>query len=783
MPEAELERNGVVVCRQIASRSTLTIGRNDDSDLIIPIDWSECSRVQAQLWWLEGAWWLRDGTTDRPSINGTYLPDGTPAGQGLPLTAGPNLSFVIGRGPLAIAVTLRGLGHGEQPATAADVRDAVSGVLPPLRPEQGGQVVRIGRSPDCDVVLDDPSVSRLHVVLKPHADGSATVEDWSRNGIYLNGVRASRLSRIESGTILHIGRARYVWQSGTLLPATDSLHYGLHVRQLMLKGRLQDISLSINGGELVALVGGSGAGKSSLLTTMAGHIRTYHGMVAVAGEDLRSSINALRPQMGFVPQDDILHEELTVEEVLRFAARLRLPDQEAQEQAVERVLDVLEIAHRRLARVRQLSGGQRKRVSIGMELVADPRLLFLDEPTSGLDPGLDRRMMHLLRQLADKGQTVVLVTHATANVTLCDQVVFLARGGHLCFAGPPRQCLDHFDVGDDFTAVYEHLDGDDEHIQKWSQKFRSSPHAVLPSINPQGVGTRRTGSIRTPFVSLSDVSRFFSQLRTLAHRELLITLRDRVTLGLNLLTGPFAILLLAFAVQDRGVFTVPTAQITAESLPLAIKVVFLITCACLWSGISSQVTGVARERPIYERERGFDLIPAAYLSSKMLQMLMLGLVQAVLISLTVALLFDLPGSLSIGDPLLGYGLSALLTILASGSLALLVSTLVRDQRQASSTSPLLLMPQLILSGVLFPIEQLAFLFPFVASRWSVKLFGAFSSLSSLSLNVEIPGLEPLDITPYVTTSGNVRESLGVLLTQWFCFGLLALISLSRRRGL
>lgn len=783
MPEAELERNGVVVRRQIASRSALTIGRNDVSDLTVPIDWSECSRVQAQLWWHEGNWWLRDGTAERPSINGTFLLDGTPAGHGLALSAGPDLSFVISRGPLAITVTFRGLSHADHAPAPAPAAAVSSGDSKSLSPQEHGHVIRIGRSPDCDVVLEDPSVSRLHVVLRTNADGSATVEDWSRNGIYLNGLRASRLSRIDNGTTLHIGRARYVWQAGSLLQANDFQHYDLQARQLTLKGRLQDISLSINGGELVALVGGSGAGKSSLLTTMAGHNRSYHGLVAVAGEDLRRSINALRPQMGFVPQDDILHGQLTVQEVLGFAARLRLPDQEAQEQAVERVLDVLEIGHRRLSRVRQLSGGQRKRVSIGMELVADPRLLFLDEPTSGLDPGLDRRMMRLLRQLADRGQTVVLVTHATANVALCDQVVFLARGGHLCFAGPPKQCLDHFDVGDDFAAVYEHLDGDDDRIQMWSEKFRSSPHAVLPSINPQGVGALKPGSIRMSFISFPDVIRFFSQVTTLAHRELLITMRDRVTLGLNLFTGPFAILLLALAIQDRGVFTVPTAEITAETLPLAIKVVFLISCACLWSGISSQVTSVARERPIYERERGFDLIPAAYLSSKMLQMLLLGLAQAALISLTVALCFDLPERLPIGDSRLGYGLSAFLTILASGSLALMVSTLVRDQRQASSTSPLLLMPQLILPGVLFNVEKLAFLFPLVASRWSVKLFGAFSALSSLSLTVEIPGLEPLDVSPYVSTVDNVRESLGVLLVQWLAFGLLALISLSRRRGL
>ncbi|MFN9545777.1 MAG: ATP-binding cassette domain-containing protein [Cyanobacteriota bacterium] len=737
---------------------TLTIGRDEHCDLLVPKEWPECSRQQARIWWEEGRWWLQDGTQTRPSINGTFLIDGTPAGEGVVLGPGPDLSFVISRGRLSITVEICGLvAHG------------------PL--------LRLGRSPDCDIVLDDPTVSRLHALVRSNADGSASLEDRSRNGLYVNGRRAGRLTRIDAGTSLQIGRARFVWQAGGLRPAADPQHYDLQVRQLRLPGRLRDISLSIGGGELVALVGGSGAGKSSLLTTMAGHNRTYHGLIAVAGEDLRRSIAALRPQMGFVPQDDILHDELTVQEVLDFAARLRLPDREAQQRSVERVLDVLEIAHRRQARVRQLSGGQRKRVSIGMELVADPRLLFLDEPTSGLDPGLDRRMMRLLRQLADRGQTVVLVTHATANVALCDQVVFLARGGHLCYAGPPRQCLRHFGVDDDFAAVYEQLDGDDAGIQAWADQFRRMPEAQLPPVSLSGAATGASSGRQRLGSPLRAVRRCGSQVGTLLRRELLISIRDRLSLGLNLFTGPLAILLLALAIQDREVFTVPAAKVTAESLPLALKVVFLLTCASLWSGISSQITAVARERPIYERERGFDLMPAAYVIAKLLQMLLLALAQATLIALTAATLFDLPGDLTIGEARLGYGLAAFLTILASGSLALLVSTLVRDQRQASSSSPLLLMPQLILSGVLFKIDQLAFLFPVVASRWSVKLFGAYSALSDLKLSAAIPGLPAVDSTPYLSTSANVRDSAVMLLLQWLGFALLALLSLSRRRGL
>jgi ABC-type multidrug transport system ATPase subunit/pSer/pThr/pTyr-binding forkhead associated (FHA) protein/ABC-type multidrug transport system permease subunit len=750
-------RNGVMLKRRILPRQELVVGRDSQSNLVVPSEWSECSRQQARLWKQEDCWWLRDGTAERASINGTFLLDGSPVGVGVMLGTGPDLDFVIGQGRTAITVRIRGLVIDET-------------------------LIRVGRAPECEVVLDDPTVSRLHAVLRSHADGSALLEDRSRNGIYVNGRRTGRFTRVTPGSSLRIGRARFNWQFGSLQPAADCQHYDLQVRKLHLKGRLRDISLSIGGGELVALVGGSGAGKSSLLTTMAGHNRDYNGLIAVAGEDLRSSIAALRPQMGFVPQDDILHDELTVWEVLDFAARLRLPDRETQRRSVERVLDVLEIGHRRDARVRCLSGGQRKRVSIGIELVADPRLLFLDEPTSGLDPGLDRRMMHLLRQLADGGQTVVLVTHATANVTLCDQVVFLARGGHLCYAGPPSDCLQHFKANEDFATVYEKLD-DDKAIQKWSEEFRSLAVAQLPNVNLSGSGNGAP-RIRKGIGSVwRDLRRCGSQIVTLWRRELLINYRDRVSLALNLSTGPLAILLLSLAIQDRNVFNVPTEKITAESLPLALKVVFVITCAALWSGISSQITAVARERQIYERERGFDLIPAAYLIAKLLQMLLLALAQASLIAATAAALFHLPASLTIGNAMIGYGLAAFLTILSSGSLALLISTLVRDQRQASSSSPLLLMPQITLSGVLFKIDQLAFLYPIVASRWSVKLFGAYSALSELKFKTEIPGLPAVDIQPYVSSFANVGQSTSFLFLQWLGFSLLALVSLSRRRGL
>ena len=542
--------------------------------------------------------------------------------------------------------------------------------------------------------------------------------------------------------------------------------------------RLRSLSLSIGGGQLVALVGGSGAGKSSLLTTLAGQNPDYGGSIAVNGEDLRRSIGALRPLMGFVPQDDIVHPDLSVQEVLGFAARLRIPDRDERRPAVERVLQLLELSHRRAALVRELSGGQRKRVNIGMELVADPRLLFLDEPTSGLDPGLDRRMMRLLRQIADRGHTVLVVTHATANVNLCDQLVFLARGGRLCYSGSPQGCLQHFGIGGDFAEVYEALDRDEASLEAMAQQFQARQSLDPPaSLAAEPASRPLTRSLLPPLRGFS------SQLRTLLRRDLLLAWRDRVSLMLNLLTAPVAILLLAAAIQRPRLFQVPDGGVTAAELPLAIKVVFVISCACIWTGISSHISAVARERPIYERERSFNLRPLAYVCAKALLIAILAFPQALLITFTVALLFEIPDPREIGPALAGYGLAAFLTILASGAMALFLSTLVKDQRQAGSSSPLLLMPQLILSGVLFEIGSLTALYPIVASRWSVKLLGAYASLEGLKLQAALPGLPKVDVEPYVSSLANVRGSVEMLLLQFAGFSLLALLALSRRKGL
>lgn len=780
---------------EVAPSQQLLIGRDPQRcALVLPAHWLPCSRVQAKLSWDGASWWITDGFQNRPSANGTFQIDGSRVDGARFLGAIDDVTLLFGAVPedrvrLQILGLASAVAASVPPPSPAPVAPSRSPAKPQSSPVASAStseliipagVISIGRHRSCSIRLDDPTVSRLHALIKPEGAGSALVEDRSSNGIHLDGQRMPRLTRILPGADLRIGRARFVWDGQSLQPQGEQHRFGIEVRDLTLPDRLRSLSLSISGGQLVALVGGSGAGKSSLLTTLAGQNPDYGGLIQVNGEDLRRSVGALRPLMGFVPQDDIVHRDLTVQEVLGFAARLRIPDREARRPAVEQVLQLLELDHRRHALVRQLSGGQRKRVNIGMELVADPRLLFLDEPTSGLDPGLDRRMMRLLRQIADRGHTVLVVTHATGNVHHCDQLVFLARGGRLCYSGPPQSCLQHFGISGDFAEVYESLDRDEATLDSLSQQYLNSRSlAPLPSGSPPSLSRPLGGGSS----SLRWLLFLPSQLRTLLQRDLLVSWRDRVSLLLNLLTAPVAILLLALAIHRPDLFQVPDGGVTAAELPMAIKVVFVISCACIWTGISSHISAVARERPIYERERSFNLQPLAYVMAKALMIAILAVPQTLLITVIVALLFWLPQPQEIGPALFGYAIAVGLTILASGAMALFLSTLVKDQRQAGSSSPLLLMPQLILSGVLFEIGSLTALYPIVTSRWSVKLLGAYASLEALKLPSVLPGLPKVDVEPYVSTLANVGGSAVMLMLQFAGFSLLALLALSRRRGL
>jgi ABC-type multidrug transport system ATPase subunit len=268
---------------------------------------------------------------------------------------------------------------------------------------------------------------------------------------------------------------------GAIQPMDESHHLGLdalHLNQIVGKGSnlLQNILFSIHPREFVTIVGVSGAGKSTLLNALTGFRLANDGKVLVNGVDLYRHFNAYRTDLGYVPQDDIKHKERTTQKALDYAARLCLPgDTSANErkQIVQEELETLGLTERKDMPVSKLSGGRRKRVSIGVERLTHPGLFFLDEATSGLDPGTESQLMRLLRRLADEGQTILLVTHATKNVKLCDLVIFLAKGGHLAYFGPPDQALEFFEV-EDFDDIYEKLESQLSPAE-WSERYMKSP--------------------------------------------------------------------------------------------------------------------------------------------------------------------------------------------------------------------------------------------------------------------------------------------------------------------
>ncbi|MDX6225341.1 MAG: transport system ATP-binding/permease protein, partial [Frankiales bacterium] len=308
----------------------------------------------------------------------------------------------------------------------------------------------IGRAPDCDLALDDLQVSRKHARLLV-GDGSARVEDLgSHNGTFVNGSRVNSAA-LRDYDLLNIGGHLLEFVDGSLREYDDHGAAWLLAQDVSvtIDGRrvLDGVSFPLAPNSLLAVVGPSGAGKSTLLNALTGFRSPSSGAVVYGGRDVYQSRVELQSKMAYVPQDDVLHPQLRVRRALEYAARLRFPpdvDRPAREKRVEEVLEELSLTERADLPISKLSGGQRKRVSVALELLTKPSLLFLDEPTSGLDPGNEEQVMRLLRDLADGDRTVVVVTHSLQSLDLCDRVLFLAPGGVTAFFGEPRGVLTYF---------------------------------------------------------------------------------------------------------------------------------------------------------------------------------------------------------------------------------------------------------------------------------------------------------------------------------------------------
>ncbi|MGI3229704.1 FHA domain-containing protein [Streptomyces sp. GTA36] len=594
------------------------------------------------------------------------------------------------------------------------------------------RMVRIGRGGDNDLVVDDLIVSRRHAELRALPDGTYEIVDLgSHNGTFLNGQPVDR-APIDAGDIVGIGHSAFCLVGDQLQEYVDTGEVSLDVQDLSVavdKGRktlLDRVSFPVGEKCLLAVVGPSGAGKSTLLNALTGQRPADRGTVLYDGRDLYRGYAELRQRIGLVPQDDILHAQLTVRRALTYAAQLRFPQDTAKAERrarVDEVVQELGLEQRVGQPIHSLSGGQRKRVSVALELLTKPSLLFLDEPTSGLDPGMDRSVMHMLRGLADDGRTVIVVTHSVLSLDVCDRLLVLAPGGKVAYYGPPDETLAFFGY-EQWPEAFEAFERDRE--RDWAGDYLASlqhrQYIVNSTAQPHmGQAAQAPGTVSRPPKAQS----WGSQLGTLVRRYAAALSADRTFLAI-MIALPFVMGAMARALAG--------SKLTQET---AMNALLILCVGGVLTGAANAVRELVKERVIYQRERAVGLSRSAYLMSKVVVLGTITVLQAVVLTLVALLGVDLnaPGGEGVlMPPLVEITVAVALLSFTAMMLGLLVSALVRKEEVTMPLLVLLAIVQVVFCGALLKldgvpgIEQLSWLVP---SRWALGAMAGTIGLARL----------------------------------------------------
>ena len=716
----------------------VTIGRATNSDLVIndPL----VSRQHAQISRKGDLYQITDfGSTDGTRVNNIRLKPNIPhfLANGDTIGIGNSELGLIVQGddrhPTVIEVQKPVDEHVTVAALVGDETVFVSQI-----DMRGRDRLTIGRDSQNDTAIEHPSVSRFHARLERQS-GSVIIKDLdSTNGTYVNGIAVKEQRVLKVNDSIRIGPCRFVLNVDETL-ATYNEEGNLRLDAIGLtkvvgKGTklLNNISLSIKAREFVAIAGVSGGGKSTLLDALNGFRPATSGSVLVNGVDLYKNFNAYRNELGYVPQKDIIHLELTVEQALDYAAQLRMPADTRKVERKQRVKEVLEnlgLTHRKDVQVKALSGGQLKRVSIGVELLTKPSLFFLDEATSGLDPGTEMEIMQLLRELADQGRTILLITHATENVTLCDLVIFMAAGGRVAYCGPPQEAPAYFGV-QKFNEIYRKVERE-ESPDYWQQRYLQSSQYQKYVVDrqlsrPPAVG----GELQQPRAKKRLAHRAkrvsaFREFAILSQRNLAILIQDKASLFLMLAVAP-TLGLLDFVTWKRDLFSVETGD-AGE----AITMLFVTALIAVMVGSLATMREIVKENDIYRRERAIGLQIIPYILSKVWVGILLALYQAAVFLLFKKLAIDLPGGT---EALTGMYVTLFLASIAGMMMGLFVSALSPNQNIAPLLTIIFLVPQITFGGGMLPIDALGVTGRLVnqitITKWSFESLLTQSNLGS-----------------------------------------------------
>ena len=841
--------------RSLTAGPSYVVGRDPDADIVL--DDARVSWQHAFLRLEDGRWIL----ADNGSTNGTY--SGAQRVNRVEITGecvvrlghpadGPALTCTVtgaakpARPPTQIAVSPAGGmsamgGNGAAAPPGGALRPPSVSLAPPREPSVvrplPARVLRIGRAPDNDIVVSDLGVSRYHAELR-NLGGRYQIADLdSYNGTFVNGQRISA-APLSEGDIVGVGSSTFHLVGQELQEFIDTGDVSLVAKDLTVrlpggKVLLDQVSFPLGERCLLGIIGPSGAGKSTLLGALTGMRPATDGSVLYDNRDLYTHYAELRHRIGLVPQENILHTQLTARRALRYAAELRFPKDTSKAERYHRVDEVLEElslkAHAE-TRTDRLSGGQQKRVNVALELMTKPSLLFLDEPTSGLDPGLDKSVMEMMAGLAHDGRTVIVVTHSVANLDICDRLLVLVPGGKIAYFGPPADGLKHFSKPG-WAEVFQAFDN--EPNRDWQAEYRQSrwyAQYVAAAMDGRAAGQAQRGTPPPPPSSKNKLSQF----STLCRRYLAVISSDRVFLGLlagapvvlggvilvlpdknGLAPGPVpagarhgpspgpspahggtathaahaaasqgahvAATHGAHAAASHGAAAAHAAAAVTGTNPAATSLLLILIISACFAGAFNSVRELVKERAIYSRERAAGLSPAAYLGSKLAVLGLISGLQATVMVLIGLIGRKMPhsGSVVKALPLVELILAIGLLAMVSMALGLVISASVNTSEKTMPLLMVLVVVQVILTGGVFTIagkaglEQVSWLSP---SRWG---FAATASTSTLNkLTPPAPG-NPADPLWNHTVHAWALD-MGALVALGLAFAIMAWWRLSRQ---
>ncbi len=593
-------------------------------------------------------------------------------------------------------------------------------------PLSGKEKIKVGRDEDCDLVLPHVSVSKYHAKIIRETDGYYLVDNNSTNGVIINNCPVNGKVKLHEKDVIVITNSKLIFTSTAIYYCCYKNGVSVDASDIVIKrgkGRksfvtCNNVSLSIKPGELVAVIGGSGAGKSTVLNAMCGYLEPTDGDVYINGVELYQNFDSLKQLIGYVPQSDIVYDNLTLHDMLAYTAKLRLPkdvSREEREATIDRAIEMVELTEKKKSLIKSFSGGQRKRASIAVELLSDPNLLFLDEPASGLDPGTERNLMQSLRAMADGGKTVILVTHSTLQLKMCDKIVFMGKGGNLCFFGSHDEALEFFGVSD-IVDIYNMIT---DEPKRWSTKYKETKASSAKVRESEAVSARTKKSR-------------IKQLFVLSARYVKLVVNDKQRLLLLLMQAPLLALLISF-VADGKQF---------EQYEMSKSLLFALSCSAFWVGMLNAIQEVCKERTIMKREYMTGLSLTSYVSSKIIVLGFLCMIQSLMITGVFTYLVGLPEEGVMTTPFAEILITTFLTAVASTAMGLFVSSLFTNADRAMTVAPILLMPQILFSGLIFKLsgatETISW---FAVCRWSMEGYGTTANLNELPLKLQQEGIQ------------------------------------------